>query len=72
MADDGVNKNPEWVTSGNNIRGLIKELNTLKDQDMEVKISTDGGETFKCISIIIKAGEDNSTFCALLNCEEDT
>ena len=71
MEDDGVNKNPEWVTRGKSIRGLIEELGTFEDQDLEVKISLDDGETFKCISIVTRENENGSYFCGLANCEEE-
>lgn len=60
-----INKNPEWVTRGKSIKQLIKELQTLKNQDMEVRISLDDGETHKPISIIEKIDE----FIVLSNCE---
>lgn len=62
-----INENPEWVTRGKTIHQLIKELQTFNDQDMEVKISIDDGETFKCISIVTKESSEGSYFCGLAN-----
>jgi len=43
---------PEWVTRGKTISELIEELQTFKDQDAEVRISLDCGNTHKCISLV--------------------
>lgn len=67
--NDKVNENPEWVTLGKTIRQLIKELQTFDNQDLEVKISTDGGDTFKCISLVVKGHESGTQICGLKNCE---
>ena len=64
-----VNPNPEWVTRGKTISQLIKELGTFEGQDLEVKISTDGGDTFKCISLVTKQNKEGGYFCGLENCE---
>ena len=65
----GVNEKPEWVTKGKTIRQLIKELQTFEDQDMEVKLSIDSGESFKCISIVGKDTEKGKSICSLTNHE---
>jgi hypothetical protein len=70
MKEVQVNENPEWVTRGKTIRGLIKELLTFENQDLEVKISIDDGETYKCISLVGQEHADGKTFCGLMNCEE--
>lgn len=62
-----VNANPEWVTKGKSIRKLIQELQTFENQDMEVRLSLDGGTTHKPISIVGKYGEH----CLLVNSETD-
>jgi hypothetical protein len=49
-----VSSNSEWVTRGKTIRQLIQELSSFDDQDLEVRISVDGGETHKCISLVGK------------------
>jgi len=66
---DKVNENPEWITRGKTIKQLIKELQTFENQDLEVKISIDGGETFKCISLVGKHNDGNTQICGLENCE---
>lgn len=62
-----VNKNPEWVTRGKTIKGLIEELLTFEDQSLFVEISFDDGETSMPISLV---GKVNSK-CLLMNCEND-
>ena len=60
-----INKNPAWVTQGKTIKQLIEELQTFENQDLEVRISLNEGETHKPISLI---GKRNG-FCVLMNCE---
>lgn len=67
--NDNVNENPEWVTRGKTIKQLIKELQTFENQNLEVKISTNDGETFRCISLVGKHREKDVEFCGLENCE---
>jgi hypothetical protein len=57
---------PTWVTRGKTIRQLIKELLTFEDQDSEVRISLDYGDTHRPISIV----ERHGAFCVLVNAEE--
>ena len=65
-----INKNPEWVTRGKTIRQLIKELRSFENQDLEVRISLDGGDTHACISLVAKGfGGDGTEYCVLLNSE---
>jgi len=66
---DGVNPNPEWITRGKTIKGLIEELQSLDDQDLEVRISIDDGETFKPISLVTRENKDGKYYCGLQNCE---
>jgi len=56
---------PDWVVRGKAIRQLIKELQSLEDQDMFVEISLDGGDTHKPISLVKKSGKT----CLLVNSE---
>ena len=58
---------PEWVTRGKTIRQLIEELKTFEDQDREVRISLDYGETHRAISLVASEGEN---YCVLLNAED--
>ena len=61
-----MNKKQTWVSRKNIIRDLIQELQSFEDQDLEVRISFDGGDTHKCISLVCKVDG-----CAvLMNCEE--
>lgn len=45
---------PEWMYRGKTIRGLIQELQSFEDQELEVQISIDDGETRKPISLVGK------------------
>jgi len=69
MENDNINKNPEWVKAGKTISQLIKELQSFENQDLEVKISLDDGETFKCISLVTKEHNNEKSFCGLTNSE---
>ena len=69
MDENDINKNPEWVIRGKTIRQLIKELESFEDQNLEVKISLDDGETFKCISLVTRENENGAYYCGLTNCE---
>jgi len=62
-----VNKNPEWVTRGKTIKGLIEELLTFEDQNLFVEMSLDGGETSMPISLVRKVNSK----CILTNFEND-
>ena len=42
-----INKKPEWITGGKTINELIKELESFSDGELEVKVSIDGGKTYK-------------------------
>ena len=57
---------PDWVTRGKTIRQLIEELRTFSDQDLEVRISLDYGETHHAVSII---GRHEDKYCVLVNAE---
>ena len=47
---------PDWVVRGKTVRGLIKELQSFENQDLEVRISMDSGLTQKPISLVSKRG----------------
>ena len=64
-----VNEKPEWAIRGKTIKQLIKELQTFENQDLEVMMSTDGGETFKRISLVGKHNDNGTTICVLENYE---
>ena len=57
---------PEWVTRGKTIRQLIKELLTFENQDLEVRMSLDYGDTHRCVSIVTKRDDK---YCVLENAE---
>ncbi len=67
--NDKLNESPEWLTRGKTIKQLIKELQSFENQDLEVKISIDGSESFKSISLVGKCNENGNQFCVLENCE---
>ena len=57
---------PEWVTRGKTVRQLIAELQSFNDQDAEIRMSIDYGETNWCVSIV----ERHGPYCVLVNAEE--
>lgn len=59
-------KNSDIQNSGKTIRNLIKELESFENQDLEVKISLDCGDTNFSIGLVGKI--DNC--CVLMNCED--
>lgn len=69
MTEKLIPTKTEWMTKGKTIRELIAELQSFDDQDLEVKISIDDGESFKKISIVERENEQEITFCGLTNCE---
>lgn len=61
---------PEWVTRGKTIKQLIKELESFENQDLEVRLSLDDGDTHSCISLVAKGFDDeNNQYCVLSNSE---
>lgn len=62
-----LSKEPAWVTRGKTIRELVEELSTFENQDLEVRISVDDGETRKSISLIKKS----QGHCLLVYCGKD-
>lgn len=59
-------KNSDIITRGKTIRNLIKELLSYEDLDIEVRISTDGGDTHKNIGLVGKIEGK----CVLMNFDE--
>jgi hypothetical protein len=55
---------PEWITRGKTIRQLIEELRSFEDQNLEVRISIDCGDTHRAISIVKKL---DAKYCVLVN-----
>ncbi len=60
-------KNLEWTSRGKTIAGLINELLSFEDQEMEVRISLDGGDTSLPISLV---GKSNGKYALLQNCQD--
>ncbi len=60
---------PEWVTRGKTIRQLISELESFENQDLEVRLSLDDGDTHHCISLVEKGFDEGSECCLLSNSE---
>ncbi len=52
----------DWTKRGKSINELIQELESFDNQDMEVKISTDGGDTFESINLV---GKQDSICCLI-------
>jgi hypothetical protein len=69
MDGEGVNESPEWITRGKTIKSLIAELQTFSNQDIEVRISLDDGESHFPISLVTNHNEEQTSFCVLENCE---
>jgi hypothetical protein len=61
---------PDWVTRGKTIRQLIAELETFENQDLEVRLSLDDGDTHHCVSLVSKGfDESGGAHCVLANSE---
>jgi len=60
-----LSNEPEWISRGKTIKQLINELESFENQDLEVRISLDDGETHKPISLVEKDG----VFAVLCNSE---
>ena len=56
-----------WADKGKTIAQLIKELQTFEDQEAEVRISVDGGDTSLPISLV---GKRKGKYALLLNCQD--
>lgn len=59
--------NPDWTSKGKTVAQLIEELQTFENQEMEVRISLDGGDTSFPISLVAKS---NGTYAVLRNCQD--
>ncbi|WP_083386149.1 hypothetical protein [Methylomonas sp. LWB] len=59
--------NPEWTRRGKTVAQLIEELRTFENQNMEVRISIDDGETSLPISLV---GKSQGKYALLKNCED--
>jgi len=59
--------NPDWTSKGKTVAQLIQELQTFENQQMEVRISLDGGDTSFPISLV---GKSNGKYAVLRNCQD--
>jgi hypothetical protein len=59
--------NLDWTSKGKTVAQLIEELRSFGDQEMEVRISVDGGDTSLPISLV---GRSNGKFALLQNCQD--
>ena len=59
--------NPDWTSRGKSVAQLIEELRTFENQEMEVRISLDGGDTSVPISLV---GKKNGEYAVLQNCQD--
>jgi len=59
--------NPDWTSKGKTVAHLIEELRSFENQEMEVRISLDGGETSFPISLV---GKLSGKYAVLLNCQD--
>lgn len=59
--------NASWPSRGKTVAQLIQELQTFENQEIEVRISMDGGASSVPISLV---GKVNGRFALLKNCED--
>lgn len=59
--------NPDWTSRVKTVAQLIAELRTFENQDLEVRISLDDGDTSYPISLV---GKLNGKYAALMNCQD--
>jgi hypothetical protein len=62
-----INLKADYTSRGKTVAGLIEELKTFENQQLEVRISVDGGETSLPISII---GKSENKYALIINCQE--
>ena len=61
-----VRQNEDYTSCGKTISGLIEELKTFENQQLEVRVSIDGGLTSMPISILTKR---ENTYALIQNCQ---
>ena len=59
---------PEWTRRGKTVAGIMSELQSFEDQNLEVRISIDDGRTSLPISLVAKV---DGRFAMLLNCQRE-
>lgn len=62
-----VRADEDWTSCGKTIAGLIEELKTFENQQLEVRISIDGGETSMPISIV---GKSENKYALMMNAQD--
>ncbi|MBC7755867.1 MAG: hypothetical protein H7Z20_04325 [Bdellovibrio sp.] len=62
-----VRQNEDYTNCGKTIAGLIEELKTFENQQLEVRILIDGGLTSMPISILTKR---ENKYALIENCQE--
>ena len=58
MSFKGVRSDENYITSGKTIRQLIHELTTFENQDLEARMSIDGGNNHFPISILARSANN--------------
>lgn len=56
-----------WNGRSTTVADLVKQLQSFENHDMEVRISTDGGDTSVPISLV---GKIEGKYAMLMNCED--
>jgi hypothetical protein len=56
---------PQWARQGKTVRQLIEELQTFENQEMEVRISIDSGDTSVALSLV---GKSADKYALLIHC----
>ena len=59
---------PEWTSRGKTVAHLIEELRSFENQNLEVRISIDDGETSYPISLVTKK---DGKYALLKNCQDE-
>ncbi len=49
-----INPDADWINRGKTVAQMIEELKSYENQQLEVRISIDGGETSYPVSILTK------------------
>jgi hypothetical protein len=63
----GGMSSPEWTRRGKSVKELIAELQTFENQELEVRISIDSGDTSVPISLV---GKSEEKYALLMNFED--
>lgn len=61
---------PDWTSRGKTIAGLIQELQSFEDQNLEVRISVDDGVTSLPISLVARMAGEGKRYAVLSNAED--